>query len=276
MSENFRHYRERLVSLYDWPHTHTQTYTHTHTHQRTHARTHTHIICQPCGLIFSTKWSKVSSQDSQSLEFHNERQRVWCRTGVRYRPLAQIAHDIYGGGRVMVWRWITTTGRTELRVCRGLYYRDNVIDPITAPYAHRHGDTFIFKGNNAKVHGARCVQDHLQFRRITTLPWPAKSTDLSPVKHLWDILRRRVQRRGLTSHRTSTNSLMHSRRIGAGSLKQPLGGSTGAWGVVVPRARRRMKAQTAYETSVKLIYSPLPNSKSSSSDATHWKLSCWF
>ena len=35
----------------------------------------------------------------------------------------------------------------------------------------------------------------LQFRRIMTLPWPAKWPDLSPMEQLWGILGRRVQRR---------------------------------------------------------------------------------
>ena len=50
-----------------------------------------------------------------------------------------------------------------------------------------------------------------------------------------------------------TRSLMHSRRNGAGSSKQPSVGSSGAWGVV-SRARRRMEALLAIGTSVKLIY----------------------
>ena len=66
---------------------------------------------------------------------------------------------------------------------------------IVVPYARRHTSAFIFPYDNARAHRARVVQDHLQFRRIMTLPWSAKSPDLSPVEHLWDILGRRVRRR---------------------------------------------------------------------------------
>ena len=38
------------------------------------------------------------------------------------------------------------------------------------------------------------VQDHLQFCRIMTLQWQAKSTDLPPTKHVWKILGRHVWR----------------------------------------------------------------------------------
>ena len=61
---------------------------------------------------------------------------------------------------------------------------------------------------------------------------------------------------GLPSYRTSTTSLMHSRRNGAGSSKQPQGGSSRAWRVVISRAWWRMGAQLAIETSVKLLTDP--------------------
>ena len=104
-------------------------------------------------------------------------EHVW-----RYQPLAMIAHDHYGGGSVMAWGGITVTGRSELHICRGnvsgLYYRDKVIEPIVVPCARRRGNAFVSQDDNVKAHCARAVQDHLQFRRTTTLPRPAKSPDL--------------------------------------------------------------------------------------------------
>ncbi|GFW16888.1 transposable element Tcb2 transposase [Trichonephila clavipes] len=40
------------------------------------------------------------------------------------------------------------------------------------------------------THTARMPQDCP--RHITTLPWPTRSPDLSPVKHIWDILKQQV------------------------------------------------------------------------------------
>ena len=115
-----------------------------------------------------------------------------------------------------------------LRICQGtdtgLYYTDEVSESILVPYARWHGNALILQDDKSRAHRARDVQNHLQFCRITTLPWPAKSPDLSPTGHVWDIPGRRVRgqphkpqdvneladavRRRPHKPRTSTSSLM--------------------------------------------------------------------
>ncbi|GFY20488.1 transposable element Tc1 transposase [Trichonephila clavipes] len=48
----------------------------------------------------------------------------------------------------------------------------------------------IFQQDSARPHTARIAQDFL--RHFQTLPWPARSRDLSPVEHVWDQLRRQM------------------------------------------------------------------------------------
>ncbi|GFU49752.1 transposable element Tcb2 transposase [Trichonephila clavipes] len=48
----------------------------------------------------------------------------------------------------------------------------------------------IFRQDNDRHHTARVSQDCL--RTVTTLPWHARSPDLSPIEHIWDYLARRV------------------------------------------------------------------------------------
>ncbi|GFX02641.1 transposable element Tcb1 transposase [Trichonephila clavipes] len=57
----------------------------------------------------------------------------------------------------------------------------------------------IFQQDNARPHKARMSQDCL--RTVTTLPWPSRFPDLSPIEHIWDHLRCRV------GHPTSLNEL---------------------------------------------------------------------
>ncbi|GFV72178.1 transposable element Tcb2 transposase [Trichonephila clavipes] len=48
----------------------------------------------------------------------------------------------------------------------------------------------IFQQDNARPHTARVAQDFL--RHFQTLPWPARSPNLSPVEHVWDQLKRQM------------------------------------------------------------------------------------
>ncbi|GFY28960.1 transposable element Tcb2 transposase [Trichonephila clavipes] len=47
-----------------------------------------------------------------------------------------------------------------------------------------------FQQDNAHPHTARVAHDFL--RHFQTLPWPARSPDLSPVEHVWDQLKRQI------------------------------------------------------------------------------------
>ena len=46
--------------------------------------------------------------------------------------------------------------------------------------------------DNGTSHTARSVRDFLQDRNVSILPWPAKSPDLNPILHAWDLLDRRA------------------------------------------------------------------------------------
>ncbi|GFV50353.1 transposable element Tcb1 transposase [Trichonephila clavipes] len=93
----------------------------------------------------------------------------------------------------LVWGAIAYDSRSTLIVMRGtltgLSCVDDILRPHVGPFLNGpHGA--IFQLDNARPHTARFAQDFL--RPFQTLPWPARSPDLSPVEHVWDQLKRKM------------------------------------------------------------------------------------
>ncbi|GFW29637.1 transposable element Tc1 transposase [Trichonephila clavipes] len=49
--------------------------------------------------------------------------------------------------------------------------------------------------DNARSHRTLAVEELLESKDITRMDWPAYSSDLNPIEHVWDALRRRIAAR---------------------------------------------------------------------------------
>jgi hypothetical protein len=49
--------------------------------------------------------------------------------------------------------------------------------------------------DNARPRRSRAVTAFLQSEAVTSVPWSAMSSDLNHIKHIWDMLGRRIQAR---------------------------------------------------------------------------------
>ena len=49
--------------------------------------------------------------------------------------------------------------------------------------------------DNARPHTARVTQAYLNDMNITVMEWPARSPDMNPIEHVWDLLKRKVKSR---------------------------------------------------------------------------------
>ncbi|GFX39971.1 transposable element Tc1 transposase [Trichonephila clavipes] len=153
------------------------------------------------------QWCQARSMwnvtDSQTVVFSDESRfvlgtddnhiRVRRRPGERYNsPHTVLRHTARTAG-VMVWGAIANDSRSTLIVMRGTLTGQRFVDDILRPHVGPFLNGLpgaIFQQDNARPHTTRVAQDFLH--HFQTLPWPARSPDLSPVEHAWDLLKRQM------------------------------------------------------------------------------------
>ena len=108
-----------------------------------------------------------------------------CRKGEQHAECCVQPVTAFGGGSVMVWGGITLTNKTPLIQINGnlnsIRYVAEILRPHVVPHAAAIGDGFILMDDNAHPHRGRVVTEFV--------------TDLNPIEHLWDQLKRSVYRR---------------------------------------------------------------------------------
>ncbi|KAL0151541.1 hypothetical protein M9458_053193, partial [Cirrhinus mrigala] len=144
-------------------------------------------------------WRPVLFTDESrfTLSTCDRRDRVWRRRGERSAAFNILQHDRFGSGSVMVWGGISLEGRTALHVlARGsvtaIRYRDEILRPLVRPYAGAVGPGFLLMQDSARPHVAGVCQQFLQDEGIDAMDWPARSPDLNPIEHIWDIMSRSI------------------------------------------------------------------------------------
>ena len=65
------------------------------------------------------------------------------------------------------------------------HWRDGITEPVVVLYLQQH-NVGIFQHDDARPHTVRHIQNILCIHNVNVLQRPARSSDLSPIEHLWD------------------------------------------------------------------------------------------
>ncbi|GFW66631.1 transposable element Tcb1 transposase [Trichonephila clavipes] len=142
-----------------------------------------------------TYWQNVVFSDESRFVLGTDDNRawVWRRPGEWYNSSHIVLRHTARTAGVMVWGAIAYDSRSTLIVMSGTLMGQRYVDDILRPHVGNFLNGVpgaIFQQDNARPHTARVAQDFL--RHFQTLPWPARSPDLSPVQHVWDQLKRQM------------------------------------------------------------------------------------
>ncbi len=125
------------------------------------------------------------------------KQRVWCCVGEQFAEVNVVDRVAHVGSGVMVWAGVCYGQRTHMHLIDGILnaqrYRDEILMLIVVPFIHNHH--LMLQHDNARPHVERIYTQFLEAENIPVLAWPAYSTDMSPIEHVWDALDQRIWQR---------------------------------------------------------------------------------
>ena len=115
-------------------------------------------------------------------------------------------------GNLMVWWAICHGSRSPLVIIPGtlnaIRYINNVTEPVLLPFLQELENS-IFQQDNARPHTARVTMEYLHNSNVDMVPWPSRSSDLSLIEHIWDMIGRTLNDLQPSPH----SSDVHQRRI---------------------------------------------------------------
>ena len=119
-------------------------------------------------------------------------------------PYALLTMTILAGAQLWCGRVLACGGKTD--VCRYIVQNDSlmaagnvneILDVYVRPYTGAIDPDFILMDDNARPQRAQVTNEYLQTATIERMDWPARSPDLNPIKHAWDMLQTSISAHSL-------------------------------------------------------------------------------
>ncbi|GFX51433.1 transposable element Tcb2 transposase [Trichonephila clavipes] len=145
------------------------------------------------------EWANVMFSDESRFSLSSDSRRVTIgrERGTRFEPRNITERHHFSSRGVMVRAGIMMGGSTYLHSfdtgsATAQRYRDEVLEPHVHLFRSAFGPDFIFMDDNAPCHRTVLIDDFLETENIQRISWLANSLDLNPIKHVWDILERKI------------------------------------------------------------------------------------
>lgn len=160
-------------------------------------------------------WNSVIFSDECKFNLFGSdgRVKIWRMKNTEMECKNLRATVKHGGGSIMVWGCMNAAGTGNLVFIDGIMDQDvylNILKDNLDYSARKLGldRRFIFQQDNDPKHTARRVKEWLLYNTPKQLHTPPQSPDINPIEHLWDEIKRRLQKHNIKNKTELKNAIL--------------------------------------------------------------------